>query len=295
MNLHHLGVFCAVCNEMSFTKAAQRLYMTQPAVSHVIAELEHETGCVLFDRVGRGISLTSAGRAFHEKAAAIVELHEDLKRSSGSLEFISPIRIGSSITIANFLLPGIMREFQKSFADTPVRIEVDTARRNTEKLLAGHIDAALIEGVISDNRLHAQSFSAFTIIAVCAPDYPVPSSLTPRVLVTQSLLLREKGSSVRDVFDSTLMLHGLVCDPSWTSVDSQALIHAAQNGFGIAILPELLVRDELTSGKLIQLELQDMHMQNSNYTVYHRERHLFAPLRAFLTIAEKSGLEPVSS
>lgn len=289
MNLRHLSVFCTVCKEMSFTKAAQSLYMTQPAVSHVIAELERETGCVLFDRVARGISLTGAGRAFYGKASAIVELYEDLERSSGSLEFASPIRIGSSITIANFLLPGIMREFQKEFSNTPVRIEVDTARHNTEKLLRGDIDAALIEGAISDNRLAAHPFSAFDIVAVCAPDYPLPAPLTPQSLANAELLLREKGSSVRDVFDSALMLHGLVCDPKWTSVDSQALIRAAQNGFGIAILPALLVQSELTGGSLVQAGIRDMHLQNTNYTVYHREKHLSPPLRGFLDIAEQSA------
>lgn len=286
MNLRQLSVFCSVCEEMNFTKAAHRLYMTQPAVSHVIAGLEQETGCVLFDRVARGISLTGAGRAFYEKAAAIVELYKDLERSSGSFEFTSPIRIGSSITIANFLLPGIMHEFQESFCNTPVRIEVDTARHNTEKLLAGEIDAALIEGAISDNRLTAHPFSSFAIVTVCAPDYPAPVPLTPRSLACETLLLREKGSSVRDVFDSALMLHGLVCDPTWTSVDSQALIHAAQNGFGIAVLPELLVHNELANGTLIELHVQDMHLQNNNYTVFHREKHLSPPLRAFLEIAE---------
>lgn len=288
MNLRHLTVFCTVCKEMSFTRAAQQLYMTQPAVSHVIAELERETGCILFDRVGRRISLTGSGRAFYEKAAAIVELHDDLERSSGNLEFTSPVRIGSSITIANFLLPGIMREFQKQFHNTPVRIEVDTARRNTEKLLAGEIDAALIEGAISDNRLTACPFSSFTIVAVCAPDYPLPVPLTPQSLARETLLLREKGSSVRDVFDSALMLHGLVCDPAWTSVDSQALIHAAQNGFGIAILPELLVQDQLAGNQLLRVEIQDMYLKNANYTVHHREKHLSPPLRGFLTIAEQS-------
>ena len=290
MNLRQLSVFCSVCEEMSFTRAARRLYMTQPAVSHVIAGLEDETGCVLFDRVARGVSLTGAGRAFYEKAAAIVELYEDLKRSSGDLEFTSPIRIGSSITIANFLLPAIMHKFRDTYSHTPVRIEVDTARHNTEKLLAGEIDVALIEGAITDNRLTARPFSSFAIAAVCAPDYPLRFPLTPRSLACETLLLREKGSSVRDVFDSALMLHGLVCEPAWTSVDSQALIHAAQNGFGIAILPELLVAEELGSGKLIRLDVRDMHLKNTNYTVYHREKHLSPPLRGFLSIAGQADM-----
>ena len=205
MNLRQLSIFCAVCEEMSFTRAAKRLYMTQPAVSHVIAGLERETGCVLFDRISRGIHLTGAGRAFYEKAARIVELMGDLERSPGELDFASPLRIGSSITIANVFLPDILHAFSASFA-TPVSVGVDTARHNTERLLANEIDAALIEGAVTDSRLVARPFSSFTIAAVCAPSYPGPRSVSPTALMRETLLLREKGSSVRELFDSAMML-----------------------------------------------------------------------------------------
>jgi len=229
MNLRQLSIFCAVCEEMSFTRAAKRLYMTQPAVSHVIAGLERETGCVLFDRISRGIHLTGAGRAFYEKAARIVELMGDLERSPGTLDFASPLRIGSSITIANVFLPDILHTFSASFT-APVSVSVDTARHNTEKLLANEIDAALIEGAVTDSRLVAQPFSSFSIAAVCAPTYPIPRSVSPVMLARETLLLREKGSSVRELFDSAMMLHGLVVKPAWTSVDSQALVAAAGSG-----------------------------------------------------------------
>lgn len=291
MNLRQLTVFCTVCEEMSFTKAARRLYMTQPAVSHVVAELEEETGCVLFDRISRRIDLTGAGRAFYEKAARIVELHEDLEKSAGALEFASPVRIGSSITIANFLLPGMMRRFSEAFPGIPARVEVDTARHNTEKLLENAIDVALIEGVISDNRLAAHPFSSFDIVAVRAPGYPLPASLTPQSLVRETLLLREQGSSVRDVLDSALMLHGLAAEPVWTSVDSQTLIRAAKSGLGISILPEILVRDELASGALVRVGVRGLHLKNNNYTVYRRDKYLSPALRGFLKIAEDRRLE----
>lgn len=286
MNLRQLSVFCAVCAEMSFTKAAKRLYMTQPAVSHVIAELEEETGCVLFDRISRRIDLTGAGRAFYEKAARIVELHEDLEKSVGTLDFISPVRIGSSITIANFLLPDMMHRFYEAFPAVPTRIEVDTAQHNTEKLLENKVDVALIEGGAPDSRLAAHPFSSFEIVAVCAPEYPAPASLTPHMLVKETLLLREKGSSVRDGLDGALLLHGLMAEPAWTSVDSQALICAAKSGLGVSVLPEILVQNELFAGTLRRVRVRGLHLKNINYAVYRRDKFLSPPLRGFLKIAQ---------
>lgn len=288
MNLRQLAVFCRVCEEMSFTRAAKRLYMTQPAVSHVIAELEQETGCVLFDRLARRIFLTGAGKAFYEKAARIVELTEDLERSKGELDFLSPLRIGSSITIANVLLPGILHRFSEAF-HVPVSIEVDTARHNTEKLLSNQIDAALIEGAVADSRLAAHPFSSFTSVAVCAPSYPAPRSLTPQALVRESLLLREKGSSVREVLDSALMLHGLAARPVWTSVDSQALAAAAKSGLGISILPEVLIERELAAGELVRIPVRGLRLKNTNYAVYRRDKYLSPPLSGFLNAAVRKA------
>lgn len=286
MNLRQLSVFCTVCEEMSFTRAAKRLYMTQPAVSHVISGLERETGCVLFDRISRRIHLTGAGRAFYEKAARITELMGDLERSPGTLDFASPLRIGSSITIANVFLPDILHAFSASFP-TPVCVGVDTARHNTERLLANEIDAALIEGAVTDSRLVARPFSSFTIAAVCAPAYPGPRSVSPAMLARETLLLREKGSSVRELFDSAMMLHGLVAKPAWTSVDSQALAAAAKSGLGVSILPEVLIERELVAGELQRIQIRGMQLKNTNYAVYHKDKYLSPPLAGFLETAVK--------
>ena len=119
MNLRQLEVFRAVCEQGGFTRAAQSLYMTQPAVSHVIAELEKEAGCPLFDRISRRIYLTEAGRIFLEKARQILELHEELSAGFPALTGQAPLRIGSGITIANFHLPTILRRCRRLLQRLP--------------------------------------------------------------------------------------------------------------------------------------------------------------------------------
>lgn len=105
MNLRQLEVFRAVCEQGGFTRAAQSLYMTQPAVSHVIAELEKEAGCPLFDRISRRIYLTEAGRIFLEKARQILELHEELSAGFPALTGQAPYASAPASLSPTFISP----------------------------------------------------------------------------------------------------------------------------------------------------------------------------------------------
>ena len=225
MNLRQLEVFRAVCEQGGFTRAAQSLYMTQPAVSHVIAELEKEAGCPLFDRISRRIYLTEAGRIFLEKARQILELHEELSAGFPALTGQAPLRIGSGITIANFHLPTILRRCRRLDGFPSVRVTVDQAGRIEEALLNSELDVALIEGVVRHPHLIRQPFSSYDMAAFCAPSHPLAtrSPLSLDDLLTAELLLREPGSAIRDAFDSALLLRDRCAEPAWTSVNSPAL------------------------------------------------------------------------
>ena len=105
MTIRHLYIFKIVCEEGSFTRAARRLYMTQPAVSHAILELEAEIGSPLFDRLSRRIYLNASGNIMLSKVNRLLELYEELKSNALTAEQPLPLRIGSTITIGNFWLP----------------------------------------------------------------------------------------------------------------------------------------------------------------------------------------------
>ncbi len=284
MNLRQLEVFRAVCEQGGFTRAAQSLYMTQPAVSHVIAELEKEAGCPLFDRISRRIYLTEAGRIFLEKARQILELHEELSAGFPALTGQAPLRIGSGITIANFHLPTILRRCRRLDGFPSVRVTVDQAGRIEEALLNSELDVALIEGVVRHPHLIRQPFSSYDTAAFCAPSHPLAtrSPLSLDDLLTAELLLREPGSAIRDAFDSALLLRDRCAEPAWTSVNSPALAAAAREGLGVAVLPACLTEADVAAGRLVRLEVEGLTLRNQNQLVVHRDKTITPPLRLFM-------------
>ena len=284
MNLRQLEVFRAVCEQGGFTRAAQSLYMTQPAVSHDIAELEKEAGCPLFDRISRRIYLTEAGRIFLEKARQILELHEELSAGFPALTGQAPLRIGSGITIANFHLPTILRRCRRLDGFPSVRVTVDQAGRIEEALLNSELDVALIEGVVRHPHLIRQPFSSYDMAAFCAPSHPLAtrSPLSLDDLLTAELLLREPGSAIRDAFDSALLLRDRCAEPAWTSVNSPALAAAAREGLGVAVLPACLTEADVAAGRLVRLEVEGLTLRNQNQLVVHRDKTITPPLRLFM-------------
>lgn len=286
MNIRQLRIFQTVCEENSFTMAAKRLYMTQPAVSHVITDLEEEIGTALFDRLSRKIYLTQAGRLFQEKAALILKPYEELEKGLGSLDRKAPVRIGSTITIANFELPGFLTSFRELCTDTPLSIRVDTAAHIMELLLENEVDLAFIEGAIPSRQLKSIPYSSYEVIAACSPSDPVLDAqpLPLSAIKKQPLLLREKGSAVRNVLDSALTAHDMSVEPFLTSVNSQALIQAARQGLGITFLPDILLREEFARNTLVPLKIRDLNLHNQNHLVFHQDKFLSRPMKAFLSL-----------
>lgn len=288
MTMHHLLIFRTVCEEMGFTKAAKKLYMTQPAVSHVIADLEKEAGTPLFERKGKRISLNGRGRLLLEKAVRLLELYDDMEEGLKCLESGSVLRIGSSITIAGFWLPPIVKRFQSECGETPLEIEVDSAVNTAAKLSRGEIDIAFIEGASYINGFEDIPFSSYEVIPLCAPHYLEAIGKTREDLIeieefaSMKLLLREKGSAIRDVLEGAFLQRELTVLPYWSSVNSQALIQAAKAELGVAVLPDILVEHEIKEGTLMKMPVKDLYLKNVNHIVCHKSSYKTSSMKRLI-------------
>ena len=124
-------------------------------------------------------------------------------------------------------------------------------------------------------------------IHLCCP-LILLSCLTLILLSCHRLLLREPGSAIRDVFDSALVLHNLVADPIWTSVNSTALLQGVRENLGVSVLPRILVEDDIQSGRIAELAVQGLALANRNQLVYLKEKRLTAAMQQFIRLLRQS-------
>ena len=285
MEVRQYRIFKEVAETGSFTKAAANLYITQSAVSHAVRDLEERAGTILFDRLSKSIRITESGRLLLEEVTPILAACDALDSRIGSLEKKSPVHLVCSIMIAAFYRPGILQSFEASWPGLPVTVEVVPAAAAVEVLRCGKADFALIEGAVPQGPFVCEAFDSYKMHILCAPGYlPVDKMLSMEELCGERLLLREKGSAIRDTLDSTLYLAGYTAYPSWTSVNSTALIKAAEAGLGLTVLPDLLVGNELREERLLTVQAEGLELKNELLVIRHREKHMTAPLRSLLEL-----------
>lgn len=281
MTLRHLEIFKAVTETGSFTKAAERLFITQSAISHGIRDLEEMTGTPLFDRLSKRVEITKAGTLLLGEIQPILSASHALESRLKTLEHAAPIHIAAGITIANFYLPDFLKGF--STGHTPVIVDVVPAAAAIDYLKSAKADLALVEGPMAPGPFAVKAFGAYQLKAVCSPDYlPQGTTLTLDQFCKEKLLLREPGSAIRDTLDSQLYLAGFSPYPAWCSVNDSSLLEAAKAGLGIAILPEAYLFDALKNQHLVELSVPDLVLENTMHVVWHKEKYLSTPLKDFI-------------
>lgn len=274
MNLRNLEILEAIAQTGTFTGAAKKLYLTQSAVSHAIAQLELQSGTALFDRLPKGVRLTQCGTLLLEEATGILSSCRELESRMHKLEEHAPVKLVSSITIASYWLPKILHRLQKDMPQTRVQVRVVSAANAMGILQRGEADLALVEGAAPQGLFHSIPFGSYRLKAACAPDFQLPDqALSPSELCTLPLLLREPGSAIRDTLDSALYLSHQIAHPLWESVNSNALMEAAKEGLGITILPELLLAERIARGELRTVDLKGLDMENQMLAVWYRDKY----------------------
>lgn len=288
MNLRHLTIFKTVCEEGSITGAAKTLSMTQPAISHAINELEESVGTPLFDRVSRRIVINENGKFYLSKVIPLLELYQDLENYSGLLHRQAPLRVGSCVTLASYLLPKVVSRFSATNPDTQLKITVNNSQEITNKLLKNELDIGLIEGVIPDEQLEKIPFSSYPMAVICAPGHPFAKSLDQPVtldkLIEEPLLLRETGCTLRDSFDYALALNNLSAEPLWSSTSSDVILQAVKENIGIGIVPRIFADESVKKGEIIEIEVKNLDISCMNHVVFHKDKFQTESFQAFINL-----------
>ena len=292
MTLRHIKIFLAVCeSQNNVTRAAEKLLMAQPAVSLALSELEAYYEVKLFDRLSRRLYLTEAGRRFRDYAAHITALLDELERSMRSRDSLGLLRVGASISIGSQLLPGFVTACLERYPGVDVRVRVERSEALEKLLLENELDFALMEGVVHQPALVSEDFLEDDLAVVSPSDGPFRQGqlLSRDEFLNQRLLLRERGSGTREIFDSVLAAADLSVQPVWESVSTEALINAVLSGLGLSVLPWRMVRRAVEEGRLHTLQVEGLAFHRKLHILYHRDKFLTQAARDFLELCRRES------
>ncbi|MGB4467060.1 MAG: LysR family transcriptional regulator [Azovibrio sp.] len=261
-----LQVFHAVARHLSFTKAAEALFMTQPAVTFQIKQLEDQYNTRLFERGHGQICLTPAGEMVLQYAEKILALSDELDARLGEMtgEMRGPLLVGASTTIAEFILPRVLGEFNALYPQVRVRLIVANSESIENRVSEHSLDIGLIEGPARQPELQTEVCCTDELVAICAPGYPLLSEtsatgVSPEVLRDYEFISREPGSGTREVTDNHFQAAGIPPQELKTLMElgsPEALKGVVATGLGYAIVSRLVCEKECLLGTLVSIPLQ---------------------------------------
>ena len=258
------------------TAAAEELFMTQPAVSQTIRELEEHYGTKLFDRFPRRLEITESGKTLRRSAERVLDSLEDMEIKVRESDQDGPVRIGVNLSVGNALLTGYLEEFRKDHPSSDIKV-CCTRGSVLERMLCEHqLDFLLMEEPMHDNDYLMKPFYNDRIVIITRPDDPLQKKekLVLEDLLKERFLLREKGAGVREQFNQICLSQGIKIVPAWESSSTTVLVNAVISGEGIAVVPFLMVRDKLDDGVIKELKVADVKLSRTLYLIRHPNKYM---------------------
>lgn len=286
-----LQVFHAVARQLSFTKAAEVLFMTQPAVTFQIKQLEEHFNTRLFDRGHGRISLTPAGELVLSYAEKILGLsgEMDVRLAEITGEVGGSLLVGASTTIAEFLLPRILGEFKSKYPNVRPRLIVANSESIETRVAEHTIDIGFIESPSHQPNLQTEICCEDELQVICSPKFPLArlKEVTPQNLADHPFVSREPGSGTREFTEVYLKKHGVDIDhmlPVMELGSPVALLEVVETGLGYAIASRTSVMKSLRLGDLVSIPLKP-RLTRKLSMVYPKEKFRSRLVTAFVDYA----------
>lgn len=291
MTLRHLEIFIQVYRTRNITHAAEELHMTQPAVTRAVQELERYYDVRLFERMHRRLYPTPAAQQLYPQALHLLDNFARIETDLHSQGTAGPLRVGATVTLGALVLPGLVRRFSDAHPSTAVTVTVANGGTIAAELCDNRLDLALLEGQVPTPELQAEAIGGDRLCALFAPTDPLASQpqLTLEQLSACPLLVREEGSTARTILNTTMALYDLPLRPAWESVSSDALLLAAAQGLGVAVLPEEAAAPLVRAGRLCQRDIVDAPLRRQWTVAWHREKYLTPLMQEFLALCRTIG------
>lgn len=286
MNLNHLRIFQAAAERGGISSAAERLGLSQSAVSRQISEFEQTLGLRLFDRLPRGVRLTEAGRRLQAHANQLVNTERQAESAVRDLKLgvSGRVRIGASRTVGAYLLPESLAGFASSHPRVEISLEVESTANIEARLMAAEIDIGFVEGVAEAEAVEYHPFASDELLLIAAPGHPLAGqdAVAPSSISRHRLLMHEPGSGTRAVTERAFAAKGISLRPAMTMASTEAIKHTVATGIGIAVLSGSAIRHELAAGVLCAIPMRGLRIRRSLYRLQLKGAWRSPALEAFI-------------
>lgn len=286
MNLNQLRIFYFAAKYGSFSAAAEALFVTQPAVTKQIQQLQAAHGVKLLNRFGKKMVLTDAGEALYSFADKIFQIEsqaeENLRdfqqRKSGRL------RIHASESFGAYYLPFIINPFRKKYPKIHIAVNIFTNEQIVENTIRLENDLGFISSSLEHKKLVVHEILEDRLILIVPLSHPFAREkvLDPWKLEGQSIIMHEKESASRNIVDEFLRRNNLFVSVTLELSNNEAIKRAVEQGLGLSLISENVVREEIKRKKLKPIPLADPTLKRKFYLIYHKDKYLSQPFQMFV-------------
>jgi DNA-binding transcriptional LysR family regulator len=290
MEVRQLQIFHALAQELSFTRTAEKVHTVQSNVTAQIKALEEELGTPLFDRLGRRVALTDAGRNFLPFAAqALAVMDQGQRALKNGAEPSGPLRIGAAESLLTYRLPEVMHAFRRRFPHVELIFIQHSTATIAHELEAGKFDMVIHgDNLPPSSSIKSCRLRTERILLLAEPSHPLASQPTvkPTDLLAQNLLLTETGCSYREKLDRALALANIRPANVTEFSSVEALKQCITLGMGVGLLPEIVVARELRQNHLKALHWTGPSLDIVTQILWHKDKWISPAMAAFMELVK---------
>ena len=268
LNLHLLRLFSAVVRTGSFSRAAEFLHISQPAISKGVRDFELQVGCRLLDRTPKGVRPTREGLALARHAEALFAVEraaEDELLSLRNLDSGS-LRVGASTTIATYMIPEYLGIFHRVYPGIDLHLVSANTRDIADLMVAHEIEIALVEGPVDDDSLVSEAWRTDVMVLIAGPDHRFATGTGPidcNLLEDEILIVREPGSGTREVVAHALATQRVEPKRTLEIGSTEAIKQAVAAGVGVAIVSVATIADQIKLGRFKVIPIKGVHIERT--------------------------------
>ena len=281
MNLHQLRIFCGVVEHGTYTKAAEALFMTQPAVSLQVHALERSLQVKLLERVNQQLMVTEAGQALYQCAIPMLNAEEEAERVLAELRGATRGRlvIAANTTGGMYRIPPLVAVYKEQHPESELYLQIDATERLIERARQGIVDLGFACGTIQVPELTVETIGVDTLVLILSSRHPLASqaSLTLEQVATLPFVVPESISRTRQFIEQTMREHGYTLKIAMHFQGTEPVKKAVEANLGVAIVSSAAVVHEVEAGVLRIIPISDLELKRP-FVMFYRQGKYFGSL-----------------